>query len=164
MAFTPEQQARIDAAQKRKDGAVAQWKLWNDFWTNNFLNEPCYKDTKYSIDNVTGWGFTPNDSSCTAQGDCKTSGKNSCKDSIGYVRNNISNIQSGFAELQAAQANYDQVFKEVSGQVLADPDTIKDLKKIEEDARASRLRWIFAIIVVIILGAAAFIWWKWFRK
>lgn len=163
MAFTPEQQARINAAQKRKDDSISVWKDWNNFWTVHFLNLSCYKDTKHSIENAVSW-FTPTDASCTAQGSCKNDGKNFCKSEIGYVRNNIGNIKAAYAELQAAQANYDQVFREVSAEVLADPDTIKDLKEIEVSAQATRLRWIFAIIVVIILAAAAYIWWRWFRK
>lgn len=166
MALTPAQEAKKAAANTRNENAKLAWQGWVNYWSKHFLNIPCYSDTnsKYAIENVISWGFMPTDDSCSSGGTCGSDGKKFCKDEIADVRENIGNIKSAYTELGLAHANYDQVLKDIDKEIITDPDFKKSLAEIEASAQATRLRWIFGIVVLVIVSAGVFIWWKWIRK
>lgn len=166
MAFTAAQQAKIDAAVKRNDIAKENWKNAVDWWNTHFVNLACYKDTKYDALAAATW-FTPNDSSCTGFGggmNCTNSQKQTCKSEIALVISKIGNIRADYTEYIAAQANYDKVFGEVSAEVKADPTLIAQLAGISAGALANKQKWIFAGIVIVVVGFLIFAYFKWFRK
>lgn len=164
MPFTSQQQLKLDAAQKRNDAAKDAWKSATEFWNFNFIGLKCYTDVKYDVVAAATW-FTPTDQSCSTKGsECKTSDKQDCKNAIQFIRDNMDMIRNAYAEFIAAQANYDKVFNEVTAEAAADPQLQLEQAEIVANAAANRLKWIFGISVVVVIGIAAFVWFKWIKK
>lgn len=163
MPFNSTQQAKLDAAQARNDAAKKGWQGATDFWNLHFSGLKCYTDTKYDVVAGATW-FTPNDSSCSQGKDCTHQDKVNCKAEIKLVRDNLGNIRAAYAEFLAAQANYDKVFAEVTAEAANDPQLQLEQAEIAANASATRFKWIFWIAVVVIVGIAAFVYFKWIRK
>jgi len=161
MALTTAQQAKLDAANIRNEEAKKQWAAWINFWNINFVNLQCYTDVKYDVYAAAQW-FTPTDVSCkNVSGGCT---KEYCKSQVDLIRNNMGTLRNAYTEFNSAQANYDKVLSEIKSEVQSDPEIIKDLAEIEASAQAIRLKWIFGIVIVVILGIVIFVYFKWFKK
>ncbi len=167
MAFTSEQQKKIDNAQARNDAAKTKWAAAIEFWNTHFVNLKCYKDVKYDALAGATW-FTPTDVSCNSGSGCTSGDKTVCKAEIDLIRNNIGTFRNDYAEFTAAQANYDKVFDEVTAEVANDPAFILEQKKNENqakaNAKANELKWIFGIVTVLVIAVGAFVYYKWFRN
>lgn len=163
MPFNSQLQAKLDAAQARNDAAKKGWQLATEFWNTHFVALTCYKAEHYDVHAAATW-FTPNDGPCSQGADCSHQDKVACKAEIELVRNNIGMIRNAYTELQAAQANYDQVFAEVTAAANADPQHQLDQLEIEANAAANKLKQWFWIILLILAAAGTFIYFKWFRK
>lgn len=159
MPYTVSQQARLDAAKNRLDAAIKQWDGAQNLWNTLFVGEPCYTDTKYDAIAAATW-FTPNDSSCSTKGDCKTADKNRCKNNIAQVRNRIPEIKSAYTEYLAAKTNYDTVVAQVNKEVQNDPGFILEQQQIKANMKTI----IFIGVAVIIVAGLVFIYFKWIRK
>lgn len=163
MPFTSSQQARIDAAQQRNDAAKAQWLKWVSYWNVMFVNMACYKDTKHPVEAAATW-FTPNDSSCSSGKGCTSDDKQNCKANIKDILNNIGSLRNAYIEFNAAQKNYDKVFAEVTEEAKNDPAFITQQNQIAANANAQKLKWVFGIVVVVVISFGVYAYFKWFRK
>lgn len=163
MPYSSTQQAKLDVAQKRNDAAKTNWEGAKKFWQQHFIDLKCYSDTKWDAVAAATW-FTPNDSSCTVKGSCTSSDKATCKSEIALVRDNIASLRTTYTELGAAQANYDKVFAEVTAEAQNDPAFITAQNQIAASAQANKLKWVFGIVVVVVISFGIYAYFKWFRK
>lgn len=178
MAFTTEQQARLDAAQKRLDTAKSAW-IYNRDRYNDFMNNGsgmgCYHGTVETPEAAATW-FNPTDAPCDATGKDKNTGDNcnlnkkeNCKDTIKYINTNvIPALRSAYNELNAAQVNFDKVLKEIEQEVKNDPELIAELEQIQQDAEqagmTTRTKIIWISIIVIVVAVLGFILIRRFSK
>lgn len=164
MAYTQEQQARINAANSRNDLAKQEWAKAVAFWNQHFVNIKCYTDVKYPAEAGATW-FTPTDSKCSQGGNgCTTDDKRFCKAEIALIRSNIGSIRNAYTELNAAQVNYDRVVAEIDEEIASDPTIIIEKEKINAAASQTGKRYIFYGIVVVVIAFLVFAYFKWFRK
>lgn len=168
MAYTTEQQGRIDVALARLDAAKGAWAIFVGKWGTKFIDLPCYSDTKHSAYAAATW-FRPSDASCTRKGDCTGDDKRACKNAIEDIRANlIPPLRTAYSELGAAQANYDKVLAEVALEVSNDPAVIIQTAAVTATATAAgqvnKQKYIFYGIVVIAIAVVIFVLFKWFKK
>lgn len=164
MAYTAEQQSRIDAAVARNNAAKNNWKWATEFWNFHFINLKCYFGQKYAVEAGATW-FTPNDSSCNkGKEGCRDADKQFCKNEIDLIRSNIGNIRNAYIEFNEAQKNYDEVIRQITGEIQGDPEIILEKEKINAEEAASGKRYIFYAIVVVVVAFLVFAYFKWFRK
>lgn len=164
MPFTSIQQEKLNAAQKRNDDAKKNWQSAVEFWNTHFVNIRCDKQEKHDAIQAATW-FTPNDRKCYKGSDgCRDADKELCQSEMKLILSNIGTIRNSYAEFNAAQANYDRVFNEVTAEAAADPVIVLEQAEIEANAEANKYKQIFWIILLLIAAVATFIYFKWFRK
>lgn len=162
MAFTAEQQGRIDAAQQKLDAAKLNYdagvKAYNLIAADI---APCYKDPVPSSGDASTWFNAFSKGPCVGKGSCSVS---DCKSNVDIANNIIPNLKGAYNILLAAQANYDKVFAEVTAEAQADPAFILQQNQIASNAEANKLKWAFAIVVVVVVSFGIYAYFKWFRK
>ena len=159
MAYTKEQ---LEDAEDRLATAKENWQESVTEWAA-FVNLLCYKDTKYDAVAGATW-FTPNDSSCTQAGSCKHSDKKNCQDVIADIRANvIPSLRVNYAELGAAQTNYNTV---LAGQAVTPPPTPPangngNGNGGNAEKKGKSNAWVyFIIIAVIVVGVLGLLRYK----
>lgn len=162
MPFSATQQKKLDDAQALLDSAKAAY-LGNVQSYNEYANAiaPCYTHAVPSASDASTWFNSFDKGPCTGKGSCDLS---QCKDRVDVLNTIIPNLKSTYASLQSAQANYDKVTMEVAAEVKSDPTTILQQAEIAASAESKKYKWIFGIVVVLIIGGAIFVYFKWFKK
>lgn len=171
MAYTKNQQDRLDAALNRSNNAKDAYGIAvNNFNLAAALVIPCYtQETFYGVSFAERGDWNPKRDKCTRAGTCNTSDKNQCQNFVDQLNSRfIPLLKSAYKERNDAQANYDKVFAEIAAEIQADPTFQLTQTQIEADAAASasykKQMWIFLAIAVIVIGFLILAWFKWFRK
>lgn len=153
---------KLDAAQKQLDAAKSEYNKLVTFY-NLQTGEiaPCYNDPVPDAQAASTWFNAFRKGPCNSLGSCQSS---VCKKHVDIVNGAIPQLKNTYNQRAAAQANYDQVFAEVTAEAQADPQFQLDQLEIEENADANRLKQWFWIILLLLAAAATFIYFKWFRK
>lgn len=160
MAYSVEQQAKIDAAQARLNTAKASYssnvERYND-WTSSI--QGCYKDTFSDAAAASTW-YNPQKGPCKSAGSCDLS---NCKNVIDKLNAEIiPTLRSAYSELNAAQLNYDRVLSEVGPEVENDPEVENNPVVISPNSNAAdtqvkNQKWIFFGIVALTIIVVLFI-------
>jgi len=162
----PYTQSQLEAAEDRLSTAKENWQDSVSEW-NEFVNLLCYTDTKHAAEAAATW-FTPTDSSCTQSGSsCSHADKKNCQDVIADIRATvIPTLRANYTELQAAQASYDTISKDVepidpggtgTGGTGTDGDNGNGVKK-------KSYMWLIIIGIIVLLVIGGLIWYFRFRK
>lgn len=169
MPNTTAQQNRIDAAQTRltdaKNGLTSNVNRYND-WTASI--QGCYTDHFADATAAATW-YNPTQGPCTGKGKCDLS---NCKNVVDKLNNDIiPALRNAYNELNGpngAQANFNQVIADIAKENNVDPAIQLAQHKADADAAAKaasvKLKWIFAIVVVILAVAAYFIYKKFLKS
>lgn len=171
MGYTSQQQARLDAAQQRLDNSKAAYRTAvNNFDAASANVIPCYtQETFYGVSFAERGDWKPKRDKCTRAGACTTADKNQCQNFVDQLNSTyIPALQAAYRERNDAQANYDRVLAEVQAEVQGDPDFIHTQTQIQAEEAAEGLankqKWIFAGIVVLVIGGLVFAWFRWGKK
>lgn len=167
MSYTKEQQSKIDTAQKILDAAKATYQGWVTSYNGWVASiQPCYKNTIPDSSAASTWFNHLDTGPCTSAGNCKQSDVANCKAVIDKTLNPITipTLKTTYTSLNAAQANYDKVLAAVIAESKNDPATVLQEHQIDAAATVSKYKWVFAIVVVIILVIGFFVYKKFFKK
>lgn len=181
MAYTPDQQKRIDdanakvaSAQKAydnsvsiKDGYYAEMKRLHD---NSNLSGECYKDRK-TLDDQIAWG-TLNEENCRSKGKCDRS---DCRIFVtafntnhGLYKTAVIDVSNKLSALSSAKQELKNLLDNIGEEVQNDPDFINTQTQIQAqadaDAKARSLKIWFWIITALTAGGLIFAWMRWGRK
>lgn len=157
MAFTPEQQAKIDTAQARLTNAKSAYQQKTNAYNDAVSAVQKYYSKPIEPSTSAATWYNPVTNSCNFgihSIDCHNK-INSLNDTI------IPELRAALIEQNAAQSNYDIVLSSVIAEATGDP-TNKQNTIVQ--AASAKQKWIFAAIVVIVIGALIFSYFKWFKK
>lgn len=212
MAYTADQQAKIDAAnakvaaaQSKHDSALSGYNsaygtFCNGWW--NYLTDCDVRDVQSKwvdraqavsalytfglslLFNKVGTKKWSKPTSCEnavekgilltwvckrGKGDCIKS--DTCERKVAEYNSYLTavnttsiSLASAKLELDSAQQDLKDLLDTISGEVQGDPAFQNTQAQIAANAKANKLKWIFAIVVVVIIAGGIFAYFKWFRK
>lgn len=162
MAYTTEQQERIDAAQAKVNAARSIYEAKAGAYASYASGITCYDGGLPTVDEVKTKVWTPNRNTCSAKGGaCNQKSKNACEVNVDHL-NSIE-----VPQLRAAWQNYNTALTNlttVTNQVIAESapatqqQTTIAIAAANERAKIKRAKILwFSLITLILLLAGIYI-------